>query len=104
MKTIIAIILIISMAVITTAKTGEEGPQILGGGYAFGTSDCNRVAILQGLMTQPTIDDTLMKILKYKLGIIVWDYKYDTTEEMISYCVRHGADITPTTIYYEWTP
>ena len=64
-------------------------------GYTFGTSDCNRMAILSGQSNEHAA---------YMMDIIAWEYKY-TAFEMVSYCERNGVDMTPITDgYYQWTP
>jgi hypothetical protein len=65
-------------------------------GYSFGNGDCNRMAILMG--QSPNAHAT------YTMETISWDYKY-TVPEMISYCERQGADMTPITDgFYNWEP
>jgi hypothetical protein len=71
-------------------------PETQFGGYTFGTSDCNRVAILLGQPETPRRE--------YLLNIIAWDYKY-TIPEMYNYCEDLGVDMTPVIgDYYTWNP
>ena len=65
-------------------------------GYTFGTSHCNRMAILMG---QPP-----NRHANYTMEVISWDYKYNVTE-MIKYCERCGANMTPIVDgFYTWNP
>lgn len=65
-------------------------------GYSFGNGDCNRIAILMG--------QTPNAHANYTMETISWDYKY-TVPEMISYCERQGANMTPITDgFYTWNP
>lgn len=65
-------------------------------GYTFGTSDCNRISILMG---QPPNAHA-----NYTMKIISRNYKYNVTE-MIHYCERCGANMTPITDeFYIWNP
>ena len=64
-------------------------------GYTFGTSDCNRMAILSGKLPDPHAE--------YTMSAIAWEYKYKIYQ-MVDYCTRLGADMTIPTTYYEWSP
>lgn len=65
-------------------------------GYTFGTSDCNRIAILAGKLPDPHAE--------YVMSVISWEYKYKINQ-MVEYCTAQGADMsTVPTSYFEWTP